>query len=77
MIENLLFQELLTKTKHSLIEKNPSERKLENFLSLKNSPVLNKYNFTYKDNKLALILGGEEQVSIIVEYNKLCQIINS
>ena len=30
-------------------------RKLDNFLSLKNSPVLNKYNFTYKDNKLTLM----------------------
>ena len=27
------------------IEKNPNERKLNNFLTLKNSPVLNKYNF--------------------------------
>ena len=67
MIENLLFQELLMQNKALLIEKNPNERKLNNFLSLKNSPVLNKYNFTYKDNKLALILGGEEQISITAD----------
>jgi len=58
------FSRVVDAEKALLIEKNPNERKLNNFLSLKNSPVLNKYNFTYKDNKLALILGGEEQISI-------------
>ena len=61
------FSRVLDAEKALLIEKNPNDRKLNNFLSLKNSPVLNKYNFTYKDNKLALILGGEEQVSIIAD----------
>ena len=37
------------------IEKNPNERKLNNFLTLKNSPALNKYNFSYIKNKLTLI----------------------
>tara|TARA_B110001454_G_scaffold174378_1_gene165895 strand:+ start:263 stop:1042 length:780 start_codon:yes stop_codon:yes gene_type:complete len=50
--------------KAQLIEKNPNERKLNNFLTLKNSPVLNKYNFTYKDNKLSLRLDSEELISI-------------
>ena len=31
------------------VEKNPDERKLIHFLTLKNSPVLNKYNFKYKN----------------------------
>ena len=61
------FSRVIDEEKALLIEKNPNDRKLNNFLSLKNSPVLNKYNFTYKDNKLALILGGEEQVSIIAD----------
>ena len=61
------FSRVIDVEKALLIEKNPYDRKLNNFLSLKNSPVLNKYNFTYKDNKLALILGGEEQVSIIAD----------
>ena len=61
------FSRVIDAEKALLIEKNPNDRKLNNFLSLKNSPVLNKYNFTYKDNKLALILGGEEQVSIIAD----------
>ena len=50
--------------KAKTIEKNPKERKLNNFLTLKNSPVLNKYNFSYNGNKLALILDGEEIISI-------------
>ena len=50
--------------KAKTIEKNPKERKLNNFLTLKNSPVLNKYIFSYNGNKLALILDGEEIISI-------------
>ena len=61
------FSRVIDAEKALLIEKNPNERKLNNFLSLKNSPFLNKYNFTYKDNKLALILDGEEQISITAD----------
>ena len=50
--------------KSRLIEKNPNDRKLNYFLTLKNSPVLNKYNFTYIDNKLALKIGDKELMSI-------------
>ena len=38
--------------KAKLIEKIPNERKLNYFLTLKNSPSLNKYNFIYDNNKL-------------------------
>ena len=61
------FARVVDAEKALLIEKNPNERKLNNFLSLKNSPFLNKYNFTYKDNKLALIHDGEEQISITAD----------
>jgi len=61
------FTRIIDAKKALLIEKNPNERKLDNFLSLKNSLVLNKYNFTYKDNKLALILGSEEIISITAD----------
>jgi len=37
-----------------IFEKKPNKRKLNNFLSLKNTPVLNKYNFSFNDNKLYL-----------------------
>ena len=59
------FSRIVDAEKALLIETEPNERKLNNFLSLKNSPILNKYNFTYKNNRLALILGGKELMSVI------------
>jgi uncharacterized protein YcbX len=59
------FSRIIDKSKALLIEKDPNKRKLENFLSLKNSPVLNKYNFTYTSNKLTLTFGGKELISIV------------
>jgi uncharacterized protein len=52
------------------VEQNPSERKLNNFLTLKNSPVLNKYNFEYKNNRLILKLGDKKLLSIIADNQK-------
>ena len=46
------------------IEKNPNERKLNNFLTLKNSPFLNKYNFIYKNEKLILTYQEKELLKI-------------
>ena len=62
---NFAFSRAISLKEAQLIEKKPNERKLNNFLTLKNSPVLNKYNFEYKDNKLALICDGRELISII------------
>jgi len=50
--------------KATLIEKNPNERKLNNFLTLKNSSVLNKYNFIYIGGKLILTIDDKELISI-------------
>ena len=50
--------------KAKIIEKKPNDRKLNNFLTLKNSPVLNKYNFIYNNDKLALTLNDKELISI-------------
>jgi len=61
------FSRIIDKNKALLIEKNPNERKLNNFLTLKNSPVLNKYNFTYTGNKLTLTLDGKELISILAD----------
>ena len=79
------FSRIVDAEKALLIEKNSNERNLNNFLSLKNSPVLNKYNFTYRDNKLALTLGGEELALITSDdleqrsklINKLLDLENS
>ena len=46
------------------IEKNPKERKLNNLLILKNSPVLNKYNFIYEGTTLTLTNHDNELISI-------------
>ena len=51
--------------KAKLIEKNPNERKLNYFLTLKNSPVLNKYNFIYDNDKLTLTHNDKELISIL------------
>jgi len=50
--------------KSKLIEKHAKERKLNNFLTLKNSPVLNKYNFVYENNKLTLTSDNKDIMSI-------------
>ena len=50
--------------KAKLLEKNPQDRKLNNFLTLKNSPTLNKYNFIYNNDKLTLTLKEQEIISI-------------
>jgi len=71
--------------KAKIIEKKPNERKLNNFLSLKNSPVLNKYNFIYSKDKLTLTIQEKELISISPESeeertllcNKLLEIENS
>ena len=71
--------------KAKLIEKDAKERKLNNFLTLKNSPVLNKYNFVYENNKLTLALNNENIISISADdsnerlllSNKLMELENS
>jgi len=52
------------------MEKNPNERKLNNLLTLKNSPVLNKYNFTYENNILSLLHKNEKLISISSDNEK-------
>ena len=37
---------------------------MNNFLTLKNSPVLNKYNFKYNNNKLTLVQDSKELITI-------------
>ena len=37
------------------VEKEPTERELINFLTLKNSPVLNKYDFKYENETISIL----------------------
>ena len=52
------------------MEINPNDRKLNNLLTLKNSPVLNKYNFIYEQGKLSLNLKEKEIISISPDINE-------
>ena len=56
-----------------LFEKSPENRKgkWNKVLTLKNSPVLNKYNFLFKENQLILTSKGKEILTIDV--NKLSE----
>ena len=60
------FSKDLEVDKALLFEKNPEERKgkWNKVLTLKNSPVLNKYNFLFKENKLILIFKNKEILTI-------------
>ena len=70
-----------------LFEKNPDERKgkWNKVLTLKNSPALNKYNFTLKDKKLSLISKDKEILTIDINQpseremlsNKISELENS
>ena len=62
-----------------LFEKNPEERKgkWNKILTLKNSPVLNKYNFLFSDNKLSLTFRDKEVLTInINQLNDREELVN-
>ena len=63
--------------KAKLIEKNPNERKLNYFLTLKNSPVLNKYNFIYDNDKLTLAIHDKELISISVNNTERVSLLSN
>ena len=52
------------------VEKDPSERELINFLTLKNSPVLNKYEFNYKNEIITIFKDNKEIISYPIEEKK-------
>ena len=60
------FAKDLDKEQARLFEKSPDDRKgkWNKVLTLKNSPVLNKYNFIFKDEKLTFTLKDKEILSI-------------
>ncbi|WP_415300500.1 MOSC domain-containing protein [Candidatus Pelagibacter sp. Uisw_134_02] len=60
------FAKDLEADKALLFEKSPEERKgkWNKVLTLKNSPVLNKYNFLFKENKLSLTFKDKEILTI-------------
>ena len=61
------FAKDLDQEQAKLFEKSPDDRKgkWNKVLTLKNSPVLNKYNFIYKDEKLTLTLKDKEILTFV------------
>ncbi len=49
------------------IEKDPSERELIHFLTLKNSPALNKYDFKFENGMISISEGNKEISMISIE----------
>ena len=71
------FSRSLDYEKAKLIEKKPNERKLNYFLTLKNSPVLNKYNFIYDNDKLTLTIHDKELISISVNNTEQVSLLSN
>ena len=81
------FAKDLDSDKAQLFEKSPEERKgkWNKVLTLKNSPVLNKYNFLYKENSLTLTFKDKEILTIDINElserlllsNKIIELENS
>ena len=71
--------------KAKLIEKYPQERKLNYFISLKNTPALNKYKFSYdeklltlnKDDKIIISISTKENNKYNIICNKLIELEES
>ena len=53
------FTRLIDKKESYNFEKYPEKRNLNFFLTLRNSPFLNKYNFEYRDNVLSLLINNK------------------
>ena len=64
------FSQNLDLEQSKLFENNPDERKgkWNKILTLKNTPVLNKYNFLYQENKLTLTKNEKEIITINANY---------
>ena len=58
------FSRNLKLDKAKLIAKNPYQRHLINFLTLKNTPSLNKFNFVYENGLISLFLKNRKIISI-------------
>jgi uncharacterized protein YcbX len=73
------FAKDLDQDQAQLFEKSPEERKgkWNKILTLKNSPVLNKYNFLYKNNSLTLTFKDKEILTIDINELSECQLLSN
>ena len=58
------FSRLLESRKAFIMEQDPTLRKLSNFLTLKNTPLLNKFSFEYNKGRLEFFKNKKKLVSI-------------
>ena len=54
------FTRIINEIEAKEYETNPNKRNLKFFLTLKNSPFLNKYNFELKDKELSLLFANKQ-----------------
>ena len=76
---NFAFSKDLDTNEAKLFEKSPEKRKgkWNKILTLKNSPVLNKYNFLFKDDHLTLTFKDKEVLTInINEISGRLELVN-
>ena len=73
------FAKGLDQDQAKLFEKSPNERKgkWNKILTLKNSPVLNKYNFEFKDQKLTFTIKDKEILSIDINQLSEREVLSS
>jgi uncharacterized protein YcbX len=73
------FAKDLDQEQAKLFEKSPEDRKgkWNKVLTLKNSPVLNKYNFIYKNEKLTLTLKDKELLTIDINQSEEREVLSN
>ena len=73
------FAKDLDQEQAKLFEKSPDDRKgkWNKVLTLKNSPVLNKYNFIFKNEKLTLTLIDKEIFTIDTNQSEECEALSN
>jgi len=73
----LAFTRIVNEEEANNYQKNPNKRNLKFFLTLKNSPFLNKYNFQLKDNELTLLYVDQVINKISINNNDNLKIISN
>ena len=70
------FTRLINQIEANNFEKNTKKRNLNFFLTLRNSPFLNKYNFELKDEELSLLFANKLIKKISLNNNNNFKIIS-
>ena len=70
------FTRLIDKKESYNYEKYPKKRNLNFFLTLRNSPFLNKYNFEYRDNVLSLVINNKLIKKILLDNRNNFEILS-